>query len=357
MEEISKLLTITVPAYNVEDYLKRCLESIAKCKSKLSKIEVLIVNDGSKDHTRDVAEKFVHMYPDTFALIEKENGGHGSAINSGIVAATGMFFMVLDGDDWLDDKSLDELVTKIEQVKNEKIDLISYHYNQVNMVTGISVPMMQRNICYDKVYQFDELPVNDIYFALASTCYRTAILQEMNLRLQENTYYVDVEYILLPIPFVQTVLFLNIYLYKYFVGNSQQSIYIPTMVKRFEHHNRVIHRVIDSLFSTELEDTHKQYVLQIVDKLLYTHYAIMLVYNDDKEEGISCAREFDNYLESQSKLLYDRTKKSIPFLRVYRKYNFSIKKVENARFYRAYLKFTDRVINIIKKIRRIVSHV
>lgn len=357
MEEISKLLTITVPAYNVEAYLKRCLDSIAKCKNRLSQIQVLIVNDGSKDHTSDVAEEFVCKYPDTFSLIEKENGGHGSAINCGIIAAAGLYFMVLDGDDWLDDKSLDNLLKKIEQVKSEQVDLISYHYNQVNMMTGISVPVMQRNICYDKVYQFDELPINDIYFALASICYRTAILKEMHLRLQEKTYYVDVEYMLLPIPFIQTVLFLDIYLYKYFVGNSQQSIYIPTMVKRFEHHNRVIHRVMDSLFSTELEETHEQYAMQIIEKLLYTHYAIMLVYNNDKDEGVIWAREFDNYLENKSRILYDRTKKSIPFLRIYRKYNFSIRKVKKAIFYKGYLSVTYKFANILKRARRIIHHV
>lgn len=354
---IKKLLTITIPAYNVEKYLVRCLNSIVKCSKYLDMIEVLIVDDGSIDNTKNIAEKYVEKYPKTFYLFSKENGGHGSTINYGISHASGLYFLVLDGDDWLDTSALEKLIDYIQKIQQKNIDLISYHYKKVDMITGRSETICQNKVEYQKIYQFDQLPIKDIYFALASTCYKTDILKQMNLKLQEHTYYVDVEYILLPMPHIRNIIFLDIYLYKYFVGNTVQSIYIPNMVKRYPDHNRVMHRIIDELEMKNLTEKHKEYIYSIIEKLLYTHYAISLIYNSDEIQGIKWAEDFDCYLKNTSKELYKRTNNSIHFIKIYRRYNFSIKKIKNARCYKLYIKLNQKCKNIIEKIWRILEYV
>ncbi len=355
MKTMDKWLTITVAAYNAQKYLHRCLRSIAGCGAYLDKIEVLVVNDGSTDGTEEIAQQFAKAYPRSFFVITKKNGGHGSAINKGIQKAHGRYFLVLDADDWLDSEALVELVKTIGCMKDTLPDLISCHYSRVDLETGASTPVRQEQVTFRKIYPFAELPVSDVYFALASICYRTSLLQSMQLVIQEHTYYADVEYMLLPMPYVETVYFLDLYLYKYFVGNTEQSIYLPTMVKRYAHHNRVMHRVIDTLAAdtANLSGRKKAYVWQILEKLLYTHYAISLVYDENHARGALRAKKFDAYLKYTSFALYERMEKTVPFLRIYRKYDFSVSRVQKAYGYRVYLKCLDFCKTMYVKICRI----
>lgn len=361
---MDKWLTITVPAYNAQKYLYRCLHSVAQCGTYLEKIQVLVVNDGSTDCTEKIAEQFVREHPESFSLIRKENGGHGSALNRGIQEAQGRYFLVLDADDWLDGRALEELVKTIGGMAENMPDLISCHYSRVDMVTGSSTPVRQERVAYHKTYSFEELPVSDIYFALASICYRTKLLQSIGLKMQEHTFYADVEYMLLPMPYVEDVYFLDLYLYKYFVGNTQQSIYLPTMARRYEDHNRVMHRVIDTLVAGQsngstdtgcrkepkgLSDAKKAYLWNILEKLLYTHYALALIYDKNHARGARRAKEFDAYLKHASFALYRRMNRSVPFLRVYRKYHFSVDKVRRAYGYQCYLKCLDKCRSICAK--------
>lgn len=115
-----KLLTISIAAYNVAPYLSKTLSSLIIDKN-LDRLEVLIINDGSKDETSDIAEEFVKKYPQTFVLINKKNGGHGSTINAGIENATGKYFKVLDGDDWLDPQGLEKLLYKLDKTNADLV--------------------------------------------------------------------------------------------------------------------------------------------------------------------------------------------------------------------------------------------
>ena len=108
---MKKNLTISIAAYNVENYLEKTLDSLII--DNLDKLEVLIVNDGSKDNTKKIAQKYCKKYPNSIKLIDKENGGYGSTINAGIKEATGKYFKQLDGDDWYNTENLNRLVEDI----------------------------------------------------------------------------------------------------------------------------------------------------------------------------------------------------------------------------------------------------
>lgn len=154
---MEKILSIIIPAYNVEKYLKRCLFSIATVNPLLlEKTEILIINDGSTDTTPDIALKYCQKYPGVFYLYSKENGGHGSAVNTGIHYASGKYFKVLDGDDWFATKELQKL---IELLENLDVDIVASDYlcikdgtgqvlskNPVHMIT----PSMKKHVICQK---------------------------------------------------------------------------------------------------------------------------------------------------------------------------------------------------------------
>ena len=142
---MSKILSVAVPSYNVEQYMNKCLDSFSD-KRLQDGLEVLIVNDGSTDRTKEIAESYVERFPLIFKLINKENGGHGSAVNAGIANATGKYFRIVDGDDWVD---TDNLVQLLQLLADTNTDLVVDEKREVHMVTGntqfypLYIPMVQ----------------------------------------------------------------------------------------------------------------------------------------------------------------------------------------------------------------------
>lgn len=352
----SKLVTICVPGYNVERYLERCIRSLLDHKFA-AEIEILIIDDGSRDHTPDIAKVFEAQYPGIVRLIQKENGGHGSTINRAILEGVGKYFMVVDGDDWIDGKQFSQV---LEKIKNGSIDtdIISSNYHEVNMESGASTPWIQQgNIEYDRELPFEKIDVENVYFTLASTMFRLSLLREVNMPLQEHTFYVDVEYILFPIPYVKTVMFVENYIYKYCRGNAEQSVHIPTMVNRYDHHERVLQRVLDYETQCSMTEKQKTYYDSILKKLLFTHYALCFVYDSDKNRGYLRAKEFDEYLVKNNPELAVWCGKSILALRIARRYKFDFHKISHSlsgKLYNKcyYLKPTVKSLVISNKIVR-----
>ena len=324
-----KLITICVPGYNVERYLERCVRSLLDHEFA-AETEILIIDDGSRDHTADIAKVFEAQYPGIVRLIQKENGGHGSTINRAISEGVGKYFMVVDGDDWIDGKQFSQV---LEKIKNGSIDtdIISSNYHEVNMESGESTTWTQQgNIEYGRTLSFDEIDVENVYFTLASTMFRLSLLREVDKPLQEHTFYVDVEYILFPIPYVKTAMFVENFIYKYCRGNAEQSVHIPTMVNRYDHHERVLKRVLDYETQCSMTLKQKMYYESILKKLLFTHYALCFVYDSDKGRGYLRAKGFDAYLAKKSSELAAWSGKSIPALRIARKYNFDFQRVSRS---------------------------
>lgn len=313
-----RVLAIGIPSYNGEMYLDRCIPTFIDSRIR-DKIEVFIVNDGSKDSTQEIAEKFQRMYPDTVKVINKENGGHGSAVNAALYACNSKYYKVVDCDDWVD---TDNLVKLVEFLENCDVDIVTNAYNQVNMISGESIFINNYNVLYEKVYTLDELDMENLYFSIHSTTYKTDILTKNNIKLQEKTFYVDVEYQLLPFEFVNTVVFLDYPVYKYMVGNVNQSVNVKNFVKRYDDHNRVVHRVLDYLKTASLSVKQEDYVYNILEKVIYTHYALSSIYDDDFERGQKRSLEFDDYLKSVNDRLYKFIGKKYSDIRKLRKSNF-----------------------------------
>ncbi len=315
----NKVLAIGIPAYNAEAYLDRCIPTFIHEELK-GRIEVIIVNDGSKDRTQEIAEKYRDAYPDLVRVINKENGGHGSAVNAALYATDAKYYKVVDADDWVDTKSLIKLVDHLETCES---DLVSNAYHTIDMVTGESRAQNNYGVEYGREYALAELDMGKIYISIHAATYRTALLQDHAIRLQEKTFYVDVEYQLLPFPYVRTLTFYDDFVYKYMIGNANQSVNLENFVKRYDDHNRVVLRILGFLKTAELDPPQREYVYSVFEKVLYTHYALSSIYDTDQERGRRRSLEFDRRLKEENQELYALMGKKYSNIRRMRRRSFA----------------------------------
>ena len=239
-----KILTITVPTYNAERYLRDNLDSFC-IPELLNDLEILIINDGSIDGSAAIAEEYVQRFPETYRVITKENGGHGSGINTGIRYATGKYFKVVDADDWVEKEAFIRLV---QTLKEKDSDIVSsgfywvYDEGQKNKTEFLRKKEMKipfKDVEYQKEYVFDEI-ADRIYIKMHNMTVKTEILKKHNIKVDEHCYYVDTEFITYPIPYVKTICFVEEFVYMYRLGRQGQSVSIEKMQYNEKNYDRVI---------------------------------------------------------------------------------------------------------------------
>lgn len=311
---MEKILSVAIPAYNVEKYLERCLQSF-EVEEILDKIEVLIINDGSKDSTPDIAKRFCDKYPQTYFLYNKENGGHGSGINYGIKYATGKYFKVVDGDDWLNTQELTSFIDTLERVDT---DVVAADFLCVQDET---YAILQEKYCtrdgalYGKTCNLAEGEVPDVIKMHALTI-KTAILQQHNIVIDEHCYYVDCEYITYPMPFVSTVYFYHRFIYMYRLGRNGQSMDIRSMQKNRAQHMRVLESLL--AFYEKLpkaSEASRHYIERCIAQVVENQFQIYI--SMGLQKGIySELKAWDRGLKKRCPAVYAATrKKSITLLR------------------------------------------
>lgn len=225
---MEKLLTIAIPTYKTEQFLPKCLDSLVVDNALMDILEVLIVIDGSPDNSAKVAQVYADKYPNTFVVVEKENGGHGSTINRGLELATGKYFKVLDSDDWFDKASFVEFLNIL---KNTDADVVLTDYvrelvfENKQEVESINYPIGQT---------LSTISEQNAY-AMARQTYKLELLKRSNLKLPEKIFYVDTIYARLPMFYAQSIVYYNIPLYRYYIGREGQSMSIENISKNREH--------------------------------------------------------------------------------------------------------------------------
>ena len=261
---MEKLLTVTIPSYNVEKYLPETLPTFLD-ESILEKIEILIVNDGSKDNTQEIEEQFRAQYPDTIRVINKENGGHGSTINTGIECATGKYFRVVDGDDWVDSDAFVSYVQKLEDIDS---DCILTPFNQVNIGTHTSEVHYYQGVIYGQQYSFDEI-INKMhgYFSIHTVTFKTEVLKKIP-PISEHCFYVDEEYVCYSVPYLESVTFFSEVVYQYRFGNPSQSVSWQNKIKNRNMHRHVVNEILRYYRSVEASEPKKQFLRRKCARLI-----------------------------------------------------------------------------------------
>ena len=234
-----KLLSIAVPSYNSEKFLAETLESLLGYED----VEVIVVNDGSKDGTLKIANDFKDKYPDYFKVIDKENGGHGSGLNAAYKIAEGLYFKCCDSDDTLDREGILHLLDTIKKLKEEDnlpdIFLADYIavYKSRNKETRCGVKRffkVNQTIGYDKT-KF--LPFTE-YLMIHMTFVKTQILKDNNMALVEKTFYEDNEFVYFILGCANSFYYIDKPIYRYALGDAGQSVSIPNMQKNYMHEMR-----------------------------------------------------------------------------------------------------------------------
>lgn len=300
-----KLLTVTIPCYNSQEYMTHAIESaLAGGKD----MEILIVDDGSTDNTLTIAQEYEKKYPHIVRAIHKKNGGHGSAVNTGIANATGKFFKVLDSDDWFDVDSLKKIIHFIKYIAKDSIplDLIvsNYVYEKPSMNKQKSMNYRSAFPC-NKFLTWDEAKhfrmTNNLL--MHSLMYRTELLRNCNLQLPEHTFYVDNIFAFVPLPYVKRLYYLNVDLYRYYIGREDQSVNEAVMTKRIDQQIKITKIMIDSFDLDNIKSKKLQsYMLQYLSIMMIVTSALLV--NEGSDVNLFKRQELWNYLKNADKKVY-----------------------------------------------------
>lgn len=265
-----KLLSVAIPSYNSQDYLHICVESLLKGGED---VEIIIVNDGSKDKTKEIADAYVEKYPSVIRAIHKENGGHGSAVNAGIEAATGLYFKVVDSDDWVNEEAYMSLLASLRQFAKESeenrpdVVISNYVYEKDNKKNK-SVMSYQGTLPENQVFTWSEmkpLPKGQ-YMMMHALMYHTEFLRSTGLKLPEHTFYVDNLFAYVPMQYVKKMYYKNVDFYRYWIGRADQSVQEATMIKRLDQQILVNKLMFDYVDITKIkEKTQASYLFNYLE--------------------------------------------------------------------------------------------
>lgn len=232
---MDKILTIIIPTYNMEKYLRHCLDSLIV--PNMNKVEVLVVNDGSKDSSSAIGHEYQDKYPQTFRVIDKENGNYGSCVNRGLKEATGKYVKVLDADDSFDTTNFQKYIDTISKLDVDLIlsdtILVNEEYKQTDY-WRVNAPI-------ETIFKFQESPA---YVQMHCIAYKTVNLKNIGYLQTEGISYTDQEWIYWPMSTVKTAYYISIPLYSYLMGREGQTT-DPKLFKRaVPQEMRVLDRMI-----------------------------------------------------------------------------------------------------------------
>ena len=298
---MKKALSVIVPAYNVSAYIKTALDSILKAKKAVEAVEVIVVNDGSTDDTLQIVEKYSNNYPETIRVINKVNGGHGSGINVGLRSSEGLYIKILDGDDWFDQKGLERLVDYIIK-EDEKPDLIINPYERIweNGKKQITEYLQGSGQSHQ---DFSVVNSNNYTLSLHSITIRKSLFSENDIPcIDENISYDDMEYILYPVPYVKTIVFLEDIVYQYRFGTADQSMNPLQMVKKLSMHTKVISSLDNYYQKTkdQFDEEQKRYYLREYVDTIGTNCYLRIKSNQKYAEIRDFLLQYHNYPLSQT---------------------------------------------------------
>ena len=247
---MEKLLTVSVAAYNVQDYIRENLDSMI-IPEIMDQLEVFIVDDGGSDDTLSIAKEYHEKYPDTFIPVHKENGGYGTTVNYSIEHATGKFFKLLDGDDWFDSNGLKQLV---ETLKDCRADVVVNPYYNGCDKDSLEVKKCNWMKLPNKLYLVSEL-TDKAYLSMWATTYRTEILKKSGMVLPEHTLYTDQVFCVEPMLYAEVVQFEKYPVYCYRIGREGQSVSKEARLKHFDDQVSVCDRLFKFAESDQVKES------------------------------------------------------------------------------------------------------
>ena len=306
-----KLLTFAIPCYNSQDYMEHCINSILPGGDD---VEILIIDDGSKDRTAEIADDYERRYPGIVRAIHQENGGHGEAVNAGIRNATGLYFKVVDSDDWVDADAYKKILAKLKEFAGgpTTLDMLLANYVYEKEGAKHKKVMRQTGFPQDQVFTWSDIRhfYKGHYILMHSVIYRTKLLRECGLELPKHTFYVDNIYVYKPLPHVRTMYYMDVDFYRYFIGRDDQSVNEKVMISRIDQQIRVNKIMLDDV------DLHKvtnlkcrKYMLNYLE--IITVVTTIMLIRSGTEENLEKKRELWKYIKDKDITIFHKLRHGI----------------------------------------------
>lgn len=306
-----KDITFTVPCYNSEEYMERCIDSLLSADERA---EIIIVDDGSTDGTGEIADNYARNYPEIVKVVHQENGGHGAGVNAGLALATGTYFKVVDSDDWLDEEELQKLLRKIKQWKKSDttVDLIICNYIYDHFYEGKTRRMGYKNVLKEnRVCGWNDIrrfhPSQ--YLVMHSLFFRTEVLRKSGVKLPKHTFYVDNIFANQPLPHVKSLCYLNLDMYHYFLGREDQSVNEKVLMSRIDQQikvTKIVSRCVDLNEVREEYPKLAEYMCRNISIMMAISSIHLLLI--DSQEAYGKRRQLWNHIKEENIRLYIRLK-------------------------------------------------
>lgn len=314
-------MSVSIAAYNVESTLREALNPFVQCLQR-DKLDIIIVDDASKDSTPAIAQEYVDKYPETFRLITKENGGWGSTLNVGFKEARGKYFKQLDGDDYFSKENLDDFITFLEQYD---ADMIYAPFIQFDNQTGGILRLLGSYSCFPngKIIYLDELENFGFAPAMHDLAIRTKVLQDNKIHITEHCFYTDVEYVLKTYNFCYTMLYYDKPIYYYRIARDGQSMSLSGVRKHYLEHQLMMFTMLQ-YFNTEVKrESVKKIFLSRLEGVCNMQYVFYMAVPSTPENK-KAFRDFDRQLKNGWPKIYEKVDMpSVAFLRNHNFFGYS----------------------------------
>lgn len=307
-----KLLSIAIPSYNSEDYMENCIKSLLPGGDD---VEILVIDDGSKDMTGDIADAYEKKYPGIVRAIHQENGGHGEAVNTGIRNATGLYFKVVDSDDWVDEEAYLQILAKLKELAGGSETLDMMISNFVYEKQGAKRKKVMR---YTSVFPTDKMfGWNDtrrfhkgLYILMHSVIYRTKLLRDCGLELPKHTFYVDNIFVYKPLPEVKNMYYMDVDFYRYYIGRDDQSVNESVMIGRIDQQIKVNKIMVEAFDLWKIPNRKLRHYMFNYLEIITVISTVMLI-RSGTEENLQKKRELWKYIKQQDIRLFHHLRSGI----------------------------------------------
>ncbi|MEG1993009.1 MAG: glycosyltransferase family 2 protein [Acetivibrio sp.] len=304
-----KLLSIAVPCYNSMEYMRHGIESLLTGGED---VEILIIDDGSKDDTLKIADEYARLYPTIVKSIHQENGGHGEAVNTGLKNAAGLYYKVVDSDDWVEEealkKVLDVLRTMVENASHLDMLICNYVYEKIS-VEKQKVMDYRTALPQDRIFGWSDIMhfKTSQNILMHSVFYRTKLLRDCGLELPKHTFYVDNIFVYQPLPMVNTMYYLDVDFYRYYIGREDQSVNEKVMIGRVDQQIKITKFMIESHDLSRIKNRKlRNYMAKYLAMMMAVCSVLLL--KEGSDESYEKKEELWQFLEKKNKRLYKAVK-------------------------------------------------
>lgn len=303
-----KLLSVAIPCYNSENYMRHAVETLLVGGED---VEIIIVDDGSSDRTYEIGLELQEQYPGIVKVVHQENAGHGGAVNTGLKEATGLYFKVVDSDDWVKEEAYMKVLETLKELTGGEKVLDMLISNFVYEKTGENrhKVMHYRHILpKDEMFTWSDIRhfYKGHYILMHSVIFRTKLLRECGLKLPEHTFYVDNLYVFEPLPSVKNMYYLDVNFYRYYIGREDQSVNESIMIGRIDQQIKVNKIMVDYMIeSKEIISSNRklqQYMLSYLD--IITTVSSILLIKSGTDENLEKKKELWDYIKKNDWILY-----------------------------------------------------